>query len=311
MVLLDLVLPDIDGLFVLEKILADKETKDIPVIVISQKTEAEDVQLALEKGAMEYIKKPINETELLARIKSVLRLKAKEDELKRLITLKDSVIKIISHDIRNHLVAIQTFSNVIMRIKDLPEKAVTHVKNIENATNIALDYSTQLLNKAYLESGKLKLNIQKFPLNKLVSEIYNLFRPSAEEKNINLMIDIPENIYVEVDKVLFIQVLSNLIGNAIKFTNPDGKISILGKLNNSIINLSVRDTGIGIDGNKIDKIFTEFSSFRSTGTTGEIGTGLGLSIIKKILDAHNFDIKVHSQKGEGTEFIIAIPYQSQ
>ncbi len=124
-----------------------------------------------------------------------------------------------------------------------------------------------------------------------------------------MIVDIPEDICIEADKVLFIQALANLLGNAVKFTAPGGKISILGKLNNGIIDLSIKDTGIGIDEDKIDKIFTEFYSYRSTGTVGETGTGLGLSITKKILDAHNFDIKVHSRKGEGTEFVISIPYQ--
>ncbi|GAI40922.1 unnamed protein product, partial [marine sediment metagenome] len=187
-ILLDLIMPNMSSFGVLEKII--KYTCNIPVIVVSTKTDTKDVKIALNKGAIDYIKRPVDEIELLARIKASLRLKSREDSLKRFIKLKDRVISIVSHDLKAPFGAIVGFSKLLINDNELNEglnsKAKACIINIFKQSQIMLNYVEKLLDLTFLDSGKLELNINKIKLTHIIDNCLNVFEQKIKEKKIKL-----------------------------------------------------------------------------------------------------------------------------
>lgn len=310
-IFLDLMMPEVSGFEVLDALSGDPVLRDIPVIVVSAKTDSEDVVLALDKGAVDYIKKPFEVVDLLARLRAALRLKDREDKLKKMIQLKDQFVSIVSHDVRSSLSAIMLYSQVFMEKaelrENLSEKQMKLLSNMFDETGRLTDYLNKLLNLAYIESGKLELERDNVELAQIVGESIKVYFTRAKEKRLKLETDIPDDIIVDVDRTLFIQVINNLISNAIKFTPSGGRITLSAQQEEESIVLKISDSGVGMTREELNSLFSEFKKHYSRGTEGETGTGLGLSICRKIVTAHGFRIDVQSQKGMGTEFSIVIP----
>jgi signal transduction histidine kinase len=309
-VLLDLMMPEMDGFAVLKQIASDPAMCQIPVIVVSAKIDVEDVKIALDLGALDYIRKPVDEEELFARLRSALRLKSREDHLRRLIALKEQFISIVSHDLRSPLTTIITYVEMMTMLKQYSEglsaEHLEFLDTIHQEGTRMNDYLNKLLNLAFLESGTFKLSRSVQQLSALVERSSKDYQAQMEKKGISFEVDAPPDVSVDVDETLFIQVLNNLISNAMKFTKPSGKVKVSVSRDGEKTVLRVSDTGLGIDAEGRKRLFSEFSKHYSWGTDGEPGTGLGLSICKKILDAHGFDISVQSEPGVGTEFAISM-----
>lgn len=309
-ILLDLMMPGMSGFEVLDKLAEEEKTRDIPVVIISAKTDVEDVKVGLDRGAMDYIKKPINETDLLARLRTALRLKNKEDALKRMIRLKNQFVSIVSHDLRAPLSHMILYGQVLSEKKSLSEGLKPeHREFLEYVTgeaNRLIDYVEKLLNLAYLESGKLQLKKGEHELSGLMDETAKIYSAKMENKGVLLKKEYTDGINVEVDRTLFMQVISNLLNNAVKFTPAEGTITMKTLKSDGKVLIKIADTGVGIKPEFQDRLFTEFQKYFSKGTEGEKGTGLGLSICKKILETHGFEIDFTSERGKGTEFTITI-----
>lgn len=308
-ILLDVMMPGISGLELLENIRQDKNLDHVPVIMVTAKIEAEDIKIALDKGAVDYICKPVNDVELLARLRTALRIKHYEDSLKHLVKLKNQFVSIISHDLRSPFTSIIGFAQLLLNDANLHDKNREFVQRIFNVAIRQLDYIEKLLNMTHLESGKFQLRIKNLNLKKLVDESLLIFDSKIQQKNISIKVDIQDKINIKADETLFSQVLNNLISNAIKYTHPQGAIFIIAEKKDKHITVLIKDTGVGISPDDITKVFDEFNHHYSIGTKGEQGAGLGLSICKKILDAHNFNIILNSTVNVGTEFKIIIPEQ--
>ncbi|MDD3625773.1 MAG: PAS domain S-box protein [bacterium] len=238
---------------------------------------------------------------------SVKALKQREEELTRLLKLKDQFVSLVSHDLKVPFQSILGYASLLSSDESFPEKSRKYLVNIQEAAHAQLEYIDKLLNMAYLESGKFELQITPEKLSDIVNDVYRYFYFKIKKKKLNFKIDIPETIILKVDRSLFSQVLNNLINNAIKFTRSGGNISVSAYIEDSSSMISISDSGVGIkDEDKIN-IFSEFSKHYTKGTDGEKGSGLGLSISKKILDAHGFKIDVVSKMNEGTTFKITVP----
>ncbi|MBN1199345.1 MAG: HAMP domain-containing histidine kinase [Bacteroidales bacterium] len=237
-----------------------------------------------------------------------------EENLKKLIHLKNQFVSVVSHDLRSPLSALLKVSELLTREEDfrrgLTEDQIYFLSHINSEVQVLLDYIDTLYNWSYLEFGKVSLKRTTHKLADLVTSSLNLFIHRLSEKGIRLNQDISPEIMVNVDKTLFIQLLNNLLNNAIKFTPNGGKIEVISEEDHAQINLIVRDTGVGIPKEKQYNLFADFYHDTTFGTSGEKGSGLGLSIVKRIIDLHNFQISVHSEPGKGTTFTITIPAAS-
>lgn len=310
-VLLDIMMPGITGIEVLEKIQEDKKTKDIPVIMVTAKTESIDIEEALDKGAVEYIRKPIDEIELLARLRTTLRIKRQEDRLKDMLQSKKDFIDIISEDLRTPFDSISGFAEMLYHDKELTEHLNSNhkdfLKYIIDASHNTVNYFNKLLNWTKLEARELKLRVNEINLSKLINKSIVPYQTVIHEKNLSIINEIDEDQEIKADERYFGQLIMNLLSNAVKFTPENGEIKFSANNDKNSIRIVISDSGLGIADIEPKQMFSRVINSPSRGTKGEKGAGLGLGICKKIIDAHGFDITYESIPREGTDFIITIP----
>ncbi len=310
-ILLDIMMPDISGIEVLEKIQENIKLKDIPVIMVTAKTESLDVEEALDKGAVEYIRKPIDEIELLARLRTTLRIKKQEDRLRDMLQSKKDFIEIISDDLRTPFSSISGFAQLLYYDKKLAEHLNSNnkdfLKYIIDTSNNIVDYFNKLLNWTKIEARELKLRLSDVNLLKLINTSIVSYTTVISDKNINVIKEIDEDFEVRVDQIYFGQLIMNLLSNAVKFTPKNGEIKFSATDDKNITRIIISDSGLGISDIEPEEMFGRFIHTPVRGTKGEKGNGLGLGICKKIIDAHGFKITYESVPREGTDFIITIP----
>lgn len=309
-ILLDIMMPKMTGIDVLEILIKDPLTVNIPVIMVTAKVEAEDVEEALNKGAVEYIKKPINEVEMLARLRTILRLKSQEDNLRSLLKSKEEFISMVSHDVRGPFTSIAGFAELLLSDEKLALNLNSDHKEflslIIDTSNFVYDYFNKLLNWSDLGARELNLQKEVVPLLKMIRVAEVVYKSKISEKGIDLNIKVDEGTKVSVDPTYFSQVINNLISNAIKYTHYGGKITVTADRKEKVIQVKVIDTGIGMIDITPDELFGKSFHKSTRGTLGEKGSGVGLRICKMILDAHGFGLTYVSEKNKGTEFIIEI-----
>jgi len=242
-------------------------------------------------------------------------LREQKSEIERMNKDKDDLLAIVSHDLKNPLAVIETSMDVIMEEEREHSNEVTLdlVRRSKNSARIALNLITDLLDLARLEGG-IKLDFEKFGVKELLENVVDAFYLKAKEKNIEINIHNKEDVELIADYGRIVQVLSNLLGNALKFTPVEGKIDIYVNQyetpqtydgSNMGLELKIVDTGPGIPANKLESIFNKFEQARANDR--KIGTGLGLTIVKNICELHNGSIKVESVEGEGSTFVIKLP----
>jgi len=217
----------------------------------------------------------------------------------------------MSHEIRTPMNAIKGMTDILIR-RDPKEDQKEYLDGIKQSSDSLLVIVNDILDISKIEAGKVELEQAPFSVNELLHNVHTIMQFKAEEKGLGLVKDIPtEELYVQGDSTRLRQILINLIGNAIKFTEKGLVTTALKseyegeKLN---LHFTISDTGIGVDEDKIDKIFESFEQAYSDTTRKFGGTGLGLSISKKLVELHNGKIWVESEKGKGSQFHFIIPY---
>jgi signal transduction histidine kinase len=308
LILLDIMMPKMTGIEVLERIMKSEELKHIPVLMVSAKTSTDDVEESLGKGAIDYIKKPFDETELLARVRVGIRLKENENHLKDMVQQREEIVRIISHDLRSPFAAINGFAGILLNDENLTGEQKQSLSFIIDSVQFSQDYFNKLLSWTKLEHNNIQLNKTRISVSKIINISGRILKKKATDKGIRLINDIDEHIILNVDDTYFQQVINNLLNNAIKFTKNNGTIRCYYSINNAGIEVVVSDSGIGMPENVTPDMLFKTDIVKSRrGTGGEKGTGLGLGICKKILDAHGFDITFRKNEQGGTDFIILIP----
>jgi two-component system, sensor histidine kinase and response regulator len=308
LILLDLMMPKMTGIEALDIINTSENLKQIPIIILSAKTSANDIEEALGKGAIDYIRKPFEEIELLSRVKVGIRLKKNEDHLREMIRQREELVGIVSHDLRSPFAAINGFAELLIEDKNLTREQKESLSFIIDSVTFSQDYFNKLLNWTNLEHQNIHLNLTPVSISKVIHVASRIFEAKARAKNIQLINDVDEKIIIRLDDTYFRQVIGNLISNAIKFTNNNGIVKCYSKVMESGIDIVVSDTGVGMPEELTPENLLTTNILKSRrGTRGEKGTGLGISICKKITDAHQFGLSFHKNFDNGTDFIVHIP----
>lgn len=233
---------------------------------------------------------------------------AKNKELEILNSTKDKFFSIIAHDLRNPIAGFVSISDILEtdydRISDQEKKSLLSQMNNSSKNLIAL--LENLLTWARLSSNKIEVVRSKSKLSELIFSAVSPYEHWAKSKRVNLRIEIPEDKKIETDPFIFQTVVGNLINNAIKFSNAGDTVSVIAKLENGKIRLSVKDNGVGIPEHRLKNIFGFDNKKTTKGTMNESGTGLGLVLVKELSDKMNWQIEVHSQPQLGSEFILNI-----
>jgi len=240
-------------------------------------------------------------------------LKKSAQELKELNEAKDRFISIISHDLRTPFSSILGFTDFLLNEKDLsPEKQRQYIEFIQESAKSMLSLVNALLDWTRLQTGRIKFEPQKINAKLLIDRTIQILSGAALQKNIQLISEVENDLFIHADENLLMQAFSNLISNSIKFTNSGGKIVI--SANADVVKRNVQfiveDTGIGIKKEDLPKLFKVDAKFTTPGTAGEKGSGLGLSLVHEIIQKHGGEIRVESEYGKGSKFIFTIPVSS-
>jgi len=234
------------------------------------------------------------------------------DKLKELDDMKRDFVASVTHELRSPLAAIQTYVSLMIEKKNFsPEIMEDNLIRIRNNTKRLGRFINDLLDVAKIEAGKLDISPVKTRISPAISEVVDLFKATAAEKKIDLVFeDGTREIFARADEDRFKQVVTNLVNNAIKFTPENGKITVTSaKSDGEFIEVSVKDTGIGIPVDSLEKVFSKFEQVKGVRDKikGPKGTGLGLTIAKAIVELHGGKIWVESELGKGTTFHFTIP----
>jgi hypothetical protein len=244
-----------------------------------------------------------------------IELSAKNEQLTELNKLKDDILHIASHDLRSPLNGILGYTQLLLSQHSeeylLSEKQTTVLQKVKYCGEVQLTLINDLLDIAKLESGKLELRLSKVNLVDVISSCIELLESLAMNKDIKLNFRKNINlIWVTIDVPKITQVINNLINNAIKFTPSDGNIDISVFAKDNLIEVSIKDTGVGIEKKDLSKVFKKFSQIRKHGTSGEKGTGLGLAICNNLVKLHGGIISVFSEGlNKGSTFLFTLPYK--
>ena len=238
-----------------------------------------------------------------------IALKESETRLRELNSTKDKFFSIIAHDLRSPFSSIIGLSELLtekMHKKDY-EGIEEYTAIIQNSSWRAMDLLTNLIVWARLQTGRMEFKSENVDLVSLINEVTELSSDFARQKSLTIYREVPSSIIVLGDKAMISSVLRNLISNAIKFTNPGGKIVISTEQNKNILTIIVTDNGVGIKKNEIDKLFHIESCISTPGTKEEQGTGLGLILCYDFVQKHGGKIWVESEAGKGSIFKFTIP----
>ncbi len=310
LILLDVMMPGMDGFQVCAELKKDEKTKEIPVIFLTAKADSEAIAKGFTIGGVDYITKPFSKTEMLARVKTHLQLREREKQLSDLNKTKDKLLSIIGHDLKNPFFNIIGLTELLSQSYD--EYSREEILDIINTVIISaqqgFDLLENLLTWTRIQTGRITYKVSEFNFTEIAEEVVNLVMVSMRKKKIELVNHIPDNFVMNADPNMTNTILRNLLTNSIKYTPEGGNITIeAGKKGRKEYVIKVIDTGIGISSDRIKDLFTVGSVISTPGTDNEKGTGLGLILCKEFVELQGGNIDVNSKIGKGTEMIIRIP----
>lgn len=222
---------------------------------------------------------------------------------------KSEFIANMSHEIKTPLNIIIGFSDLLAQSQLSPSKQIKYLENINNSGKHLLNLTNDIFNIAKIESGNFEIDYEDIDSELLIIDVVDSLKLIANGKNISITIE-TTRANINADRKMLIQILYNLLNNAIKFTPDDGKIKVTSILDNDKLVVSIKDTGIGIATENQNVIFEKFKQIDSSVQRTQQGAGLGLAITKKLVELHNGELFVESKKDEGSRFWFVLPNAS-
>jgi two-component system, sensor histidine kinase and response regulator len=312
LILMDVLMPGIDGFETCRRLKQTFGEKSAPVIFITAKTESEDVVKGLTAGGVDYLPKPFKPKEVLARIRSHLHSQALLEQLSKANAAKNKFLGMCAHDLRNPLASIRGIAEFLREgaVGPLNADQLDLVQTIHDASQAMLAMVNELLDVATIESGELKLHLEAHNLGELVAKSVALTNMEAAKKKTHVSFaPPPAPIAPPIDAAKMKQVVDNLLSNAVKYSPPGSAITVLAVTDPAAgtCSVAVRDQGPGIPDSERDKLFKDFGRLSSKPTGGEKSTGLGLAIVRKIVEAHRGTITAENLPQRGCEFRFTLP----
>jgi signal transduction histidine kinase/CheY-like chemotaxis protein len=222
---------------------------------------------------------------------------------------KDKLISIISHDLRAPFSSLLGFSEILLNEPNLPEgERIEFLQYIYDASDIQLQMVNHLLDWTRLQTGTMKFDPQRLDIRDIVDNCVSVLTGSTIRKDIKIIVNGDNGVFVTADERLISQVVTNLLSNAVKFTPSGKKITVtIGLFKKSMVEVVVIDEGVGIEEKYQNKLFKIDAKFTKPGTAGEKGSGFGLSLVKEIVEKHSGNIWFYSEFNKGSEFHFTLP----
>ncbi|MCA6501138.1 MAG: sensor histidine kinase [Pseudanabaena sp.] len=306
LILLDVMMPVMDGYEVTRRVRAMKDLPFIPILLITAYDRANAVK-GLDLGADEFIRKPIEADELLARVRSLLRLKHSIAERDRIDRQRQDFVSRLTHDLRTPLVAADRMLGLLQDgvLGEISPEICEALKIMGRSNSNLLEMVNKLLDVYRYESGSKTINLQSLDLKELLNQVVQELKPIAISKNLELIANLEDIGMVKGDRLELLRVFNNLIGNALKFTES-GSVHVSLKSDQSEAIIAIADTGTGVPLEEQPFLFQRFSQ----GNHQKQGSGLGLYLSHYIVNAHEGKILVKSPNQgsqKGSTFFVHLP----
>ena len=311
LVLLDVMMPGMDGFEVTRRIRQNTTLPFIPILLITAYDQPSVAQ-GLDIGADDFIRKPVEVDELLARVRSLLRLQHSVDERDQIARQREDFVSRLTHDLRTPLVAADRMLILFQQgaLGELSDTMQEAIATMARSNQNLLQMVNTLLEVYRFEAGRKTLIFSPVDLKQLLQEVALELTPLAQEKKLSLQLELEHSADNQVmgDRLELHRLFTNLVGNAIKFTDAGSiTISLTPSSGTAYIAIKVEDTGQGIPPEEQATLFERFRQ----GSHKRSGSGLGLYLSRRIVEAHQGTIEVKSKLGKGSVFIVLLPVQQQ
>jgi DNA-binding response OmpR family regulator len=308
LILLDVMMPEMDGYEVCRRLRAAEGNRDVPIIFLTAKSEIDDVVRGFDLGANDYVAKPFRVPELLARVRTHLLLRAQQREIAEKNMELREVLQIVSHDVANHLAVMSMSLELVAMGSNIPFEKVQLRMAAAVRNAIALTTLVRDLRRAE-EKGLL---LQPVSLTAALDEALLLAEGRLQDKKVTVNKQVPDVTVIAETVALTNSVFGNILSNAIKFSHPGGSIDISAAVENGQACIRLRDHGIGMPPAVLAKLFDVSKSHSRKGTSGESGTGFGMPVMKKFVTMFGGTVEVTAREStthpddHGTEFALRL-----
>ena len=316
LILLDVMMPDLNGFDTAVILKKDPSTQEIPIIFLTALNNPNDLVKGFQVGANDFLTKPFNKEELVMRVMHQIQLVAakriivrQNEELKRTISNRDKMYSVIAHDLRSPMASIRMVLNLAVNVVS-PEIVGDEIFGLLDKANRESEETHDLLDNLLKwtksQTGRLNVVYQDIDLDDIVPGVVDIFKMIAEMKKIDLKyLPAEEKLIVRADNDMIKTIIRNFLSNAVKFT-PAGKgIEVFYTREGDFARISVRDHGVGVAPERVETIFHKGET--TYGTGGEEGSGLGLQLCQDFARKNGGEAKVESTLGEGSTFSFTIP----
>lgn len=317
LILLDVMMPGMDGFEVAERLKSEEFRCEIPIIFMTALDDTQSIVNGFKLGVGDFISKPFRKEELMVRIKHQLSLVAarriieeKNEELRKTIAGRDKMYSVIAHDLRSPMASMKMLLNTIMMSveKDKIDPDIFDMLEMSNKTSEEVfSLLDNLLKWTKSQLGKLTVIPQKLDISGLADGGVEVMNSVAEVKHIKLIRTDHESFFVYVDIEMIKSILRNLISNAVKFSNPDSEIKVGIKAEDGKVIVSVTDSGKGIKKEDQHKLLKDSTHFTTYGTNSEEGSGLGLLLCRDFARKNGGELWFESEENLGSVFSFSLP----
>ncbi len=330
-VLLDIMMPEMDGYETLSILRSQEMYEDLPVIFLTAKTESSEIVKGFKLGANDYITKPFNYSEVIARVNVQVQLKLMNDKNEAQILAleelnkqledakidllnsnrrKDKFFSIVAQELRNPFQGLLGLSDLL--VSSFGKFSVEELLDISYNLNISAKHLYTMLENliiwSRLQAGALDFQPIEENFADTINYIIDDYKETINKKDIEISLDMPASVIWKFDNNLITAAFSNLLSNAIKYSHPNNKINITVSDDSDYVLLEIADKGIGIEEKELGSLFELKSGATRKGTSDEPGTGLGLIITSEAIKKHNGEIDIKSELGSGTVVKVVFPH---
>jgi len=328
LILLDIIMPGMNGFEVISELKKDENTKSIPVVFISGLSEEGNESEGLAKGAVDYIRKPFNAEVVKLRVSQQIKIiNLQRELLNSAITAeeaasaaeaanksKSTFLANMSHEIRTPMNAIMGVTDILMQIENLPNEIEDGLEMIYASSEMLLGIINDILDFSKIEAGKLNIIPSPYKVASMINDAVHLNMMRIGNRPIKFELQIEETIPADLigDELRIKQILNNLLSNAFKYTDA-GKVimSVAAEKTQhdkeTILILNIQDTGHGMTQDQLNRLFEEYSRFNENAKRHIEGTGLGLSIMQRLVTLMNGETRIESEPGKGTTVTVRLP----
>ncbi len=314
-VVLDVMMPGMDGFEVCKRLQADSRLRHVPIIMLTSAADKNTLVRALEAGATDFLAKPVSGVELRARVRAMLRLKEQHDEIERLLEMREDLTRMLVHDMRSPLTSLSL--NLSTLRVEVPDTSVTDLfDDMQSAVTRLESMVDEVLLTARLESGKVSLQRDELDMGAIAQRVVQPHRASAEGRRVGLEVDVRGRVLGMADPQLLLRAVDNLVGNALKFCQPGGVVRVrvepttLEPGAREAVRFAVSDDGPGIPEDFRSSLFQKYSVLDQR-RIGVKQTGLGLAFCRMVAEAHGGRILFEPNEPRGSRFVLDLPTGSR